>query len=210
MLSQRCRDESGVTLVELLVVVIILGVIGGVATSGIITGLHATRKGEARVAALNDLQKGIERVGRELRAAEELRFEAGSNPAEVVIAQIVRGGERVRYRYYLSELPDGSVELREDIRRETLSGAPIGTTDGLFIADIANVETGQSLFTYFRTDPVTGAMHEIACDPVLSSCLQEHATATQVRLTLDRLLPEQDPIRVETVLNIRSARLGAA
>jgi hypothetical protein len=122
----------------------------------------------------------------------------------------VRGGERHRFRYYLSELPDGSAELREDVRRETLSGSLIGTSDGLFIADIANHETGQPLFTYYTTNPVTGQLLKIDCDPTSSTCLQEHATATQVRLTLERLLPEQDPIRVETVLNIRSARLGAA
>jgi prepilin-type N-terminal cleavage/methylation domain-containing protein len=210
MLTRLRNDQSGVTLIELLVVVIILGVVGGVAMSGIVTGLQATRRGEARVAALNDLQKGIERVGRELRSAEELRFEAGSDPSAVVIAQIVRGGERHRFRYYLSELPDGSAELREDVRRETLAGALVSTSDGLFIADIANHETGQPLFTYYTTNPVTGQLLEINCDPSASACLQEHATATQVRLTLERLLPEQDPIRVETVLNIRSARLGAA
>jgi prepilin-type N-terminal cleavage/methylation domain-containing protein len=210
MLSRVREDQTGVTLIELLVVVVILGVVGGVAMSGIITGLHATRRGEARVAALNDLQKGIERVGRELRAAEELRFETGSDPSEVVIAQIVRGGERLRFRYYLSELPDGTAELREDVRRETLAGALVSTSDGLFIADIANNETGQPLFTYFTTNPVTGELLEINCDPNASACLQEHATATQVQLTLERLLPEQEPIRVETILNIRSARLGAA
>jgi prepilin-type N-terminal cleavage/methylation domain-containing protein len=210
MLRRLRADQTGVTLVELLVVIIILGVVGGVAMSGIVSGLHATRRGEARVAALNDLQKGIERVGRELRAAEELRFESGSDPADVVIAQIVRGGERLRFRYYLAELPDGSAELREDVRRETLSGTLVGTSDGLFIADIANNETDTPLFSYFTAHPVTGELDAIDCDTTQSACLQEHATATQVKLTLERLLPEQDPIRVETVLNIRSARLGAA
>jgi prepilin-type N-terminal cleavage/methylation domain-containing protein len=210
MLSRSRRDEAGFTLIELLVVIILLGVVGGVAMSGIVTGLHATRRGEARVAALNDLQKGIERVGRELRAAEELRFESGSDPSEVVIARIVRGGERLQYRYYLTALPDGSAELREDVRRETLSGNILGSRDGLFIADIANHTTGRALFTYYTTNPVTGALVEIDCDPTEDLCLQLHATATQVRLTLERLLPEQAPIQVETILNIRSARLGAA
>jgi prepilin-type N-terminal cleavage/methylation domain-containing protein len=202
--------EGGFTLVELLVVVIILGVIGSIVTSSVISAFVSTRRGEQRVHALNDLQRGIERVGRELRAADPLVLEAGTDPAQEIGAEIVRGGQRVEYRYYLVEVDD-SAELREDVVRRTLDGQVVSQRQGLFIADIANVETDTPLFSYFYTDPGTRQLREIDCEAdglTESQCLQRHTTATQVRLTLEKLLPEQPPIQVETVVNIRSVRLG--
>jgi prepilin-type N-terminal cleavage/methylation domain-containing protein len=202
--------EGGFTLIELLVVVIILGVIGSIVTSSVISALVSTRRGEQRVHALNDLQRGIERVGRELRAADPLVLEPGMDPSEGVGAEIIRDGQRIEYRYYLIEA-DERVELREDVVRRSLNGQLINQQQGLFIADIANLETDTPLFTYFYTDPATRQLREVDCEAdglTESQCLQRHTTATQVRLTLEKLLPEQPPIQVETVVNIRSVRLG--
>jgi prepilin-type N-terminal cleavage/methylation domain-containing protein len=207
---RHLSSEGGFTLIELLVVVIILGVIGSIVTSSVISALVSTRRGEQRVHALNDLQRGIERVGRELRAADPLVLEPGMDPAEGVGAEIIRDGQRIEYRYYLIE-EDERVELREDVVRRTLDGQLINQKQGLFIADIANLETDTPLFSYFYTDPGTRQLREIDCEAdglTESQCLQRHTTATQVRLTLEKLLPEQPPIQVETVVNIRSVRLG--
>jgi prepilin-type N-terminal cleavage/methylation domain-containing protein len=207
--SRRPREDA-FTLVELLVVILIFGVIGSIVTSSIISSFVSTRRGEQRVHALNDLQKGIERVGRELRAADPLVLQAGADPAESVGAEIVRGGQRVQYRYYLVDLGE-SVELREDVVRRTLEGQLVSQSQGLFIADIANLETGTPLFTYYYTEPGTRQLRRIDCAAeglTESQCLQRHTTATQVRLTLEKRLPEQPEIQVETVVNIRSVRLG--
>jgi prepilin-type N-terminal cleavage/methylation domain-containing protein len=206
----QLRTEGGFTLVELLVVVIILGVIGSIVTSSVISAFVSTRRGEQRVHALNDLQRGIERVGRELRAADPLVLESGMDPSVGVGAEIIRDGQRIEYRYYLIEA-DGRVELREDVVRRTLNGLLINQRQGLFIADIANLETETPLFSYFYTDPGTRQLREIDCAAdglTESQCLQRHTTATQIRLTLEKLLPEQPPLQVETVVNIRSVRLG--
>jgi prepilin-type N-terminal cleavage/methylation domain-containing protein len=202
--------DGGFTLVELLVVLLLLGVVGSIITTSVITAFTSTRRGEARVHALNDLQRGLERVGRELRAADPLVLEPGMDPSAGIGAEIVRRGERIAYRYYLVEVGE-SVELREDIVRRTLGGQVIEQQEGLFIADVANVETGTPLFTYYYTDPSTRQLREVDCEAdglTETQCLQRHTTATQVRLTLEKLLPEQSPIRVETVVNIRSVRLG--
>jgi prepilin-type N-terminal cleavage/methylation domain-containing protein len=205
----RRQSEGGFTLVELLVVLLLLGVVGSFVTSSIITSLQASRRGEARVHALNDLQLGIERVGRELRAAEELRIVPGSDPSAGIGAVIVRNGQRVAYRYYLVPDAEGA-ELREDVTRRTLSGNLLSQQDGLFITDIANLQTGTPLFTYYVTDPTTGQLQEIDCSGLTESqCEQRHATATQIKLTLEKLLPEQPPVGVETVINIRSVRIGS-
>ena len=165
--------------------------------------------------ALNDLQKGIERVGRELRAAEELKLAPGADPAHNVGAQVVRNREKIVYRYYLEKIRDDAgdletVELREDVIRTTLDGTFIQQRNGLFIADIANVMTDTPLFTYYVTDPTTGALEPIDCnEPELTEaeCQQTLATATQIQLTLEKELPEQPPIQVSTVVNIRSVRI---
>ena len=208
MLSARRGREGGFTLVELLVVLVIFGVIGGFVTATIVSALQTSRRAEARIHALNDLQRGIERVGRELRAASPLFLHEGQAFAEGVGAQVVRGGERILYEYYLIDTGD-SVELREDVTRRTLDGDLISEQEGLFIADIANLETGTPLFTYFITDPDTGEIRELDCVAeglLATDCLNKHLTATQIRLTLEKLLPEAEPIRVETVVNIRNTR----
>ena len=208
MLSTRRDREGGFTLVELLVVIVIFGVVGGFVTATIVSALQTSRRAEARIHALNDLQRGIERVGRELRAASPLLLDEDRAFADGVGAEVVRGGQRIIYEYYLVETED-SVELREDVTRRTLDGDLVSEQDGLFIADIANLETGTPLFTYFVTEPITGEIREIDCDAEGLSdeeCLNKHLTATQIRLTLEKVLPEQQPIRVETIVNIRNTR----
>lgn len=208
MLSDRGRADGGFTLVELLVVLVIFGVVGGFVTATIVSALQTSRRAEARIHALNDLQRGIERVGRELRAASPLLLDENKDFNDGVAAQVVRGGERILYEYYLVDTGD-SVELREDVTRRNLDGDLISEQQGLFIADIANLETGTPLFTYFITDPATGAIREIDCDDEglgPEECLNKHLTATQIRLTLEKVLPEAEPIRVETIVNIRNTR----
>ena len=209
----RPRDERGFTLVELLVVLVLIGVVGGVVTSSVISGLLATDRADARISALSDLQRGIERVGRELRAADPLVFEvdlADPDPpkfSEEVLAEVYRDGERIRFRYYLVDVGDGVGELREDVTRYAADGSVAESRDGLFIADVANLQTGTPLFTYYTSDATTGGLEKITCtDPADAACRDEHVTATQVQLQLEKLLPEQEPIRLETVVNIRNTR----
>ena len=200
--------EAGFTLVELLVVLLIMGVVGGIVVRGIVSASRTTARGEARVTALTDLQKGLERVGRELRVADPLILDPGGDYSESVSAQVFRDGERRIYTYYLVATADGT-ELREDIEVYDGSGTLLSDRDGLFIADIANLSTGTPLFTYYAPDPATGDLVPVDCAGLTADqCRSQHLTASQVEIRLEKVLRDQDPLTLSSVLNIRSARFN--
>lgn len=202
------RDETGFSLVELIAVMSILLVVGGVVTTALVGALRASQVAENRVTSLNDLQRGLERVGRELRAASPLLPDE-DDYANSLSVQVIRGGERIVYSYYLTEPDDdGLSEMREDVERFTLDGQEISSQEGLFITEITNIETETPLFTYFVVDDL-GAIVELDCEAEgldAEACRDRHGTAKQVRLTLEKNLPGQDPLQVETIVNIRNTR----
>ena len=208
--ASAARTQRGFTLVEFLVVLVLIGVIGGIVTSSLIRGLQTADRADDRISATLDLQRAIERVGRELRAADPLIFPtSGATFRQEVRAQVKRDGQTFRYRYYLVDTTGGA-ELREDVRR-VVDGEVVESRDGLFIADVANLQTDTELFTYYVVDPITGEFGEAQCDdPTDAACRDLHLTATQIRMRLERLLPNQDPIGLETVVNIRNTRYSAA
>jgi prepilin-type N-terminal cleavage/methylation domain-containing protein len=208
-LRRRSGEDAGYSLVELLVVMLMLSIIGGFVTTSVVTGIRTTRATEARTYALTDIQRGLERVGRELRAANPIELDGAGDFADSLGATVVRDGHRVRYQYYLEEQPDGSTSLLEDVQRTNLGNGATSGQNGLFIADIANLDTGTPLFTYYGTDDVTRELEEINCASLTEDeCRQAHQAATQVELTLEKYVEGQDMIVVKTVVNVRNTRLG--
>lgn len=209
---ERLRGERGVTLIELLVVVMILGIVGGIVGTSIVQALRATDRAQDRIAALADLQKGIERFGRELRVADPLRVSTAGNFATEIGALVYRTGEKRTYKYRIEvNAGTGEQELWQDLKVFAITAdidvdPPLRAPTSRFIARIANDQLAEPLVRYFDGD---GA--EITCTPgvlgkTLPDCIAEYSAANQIKLTLSKILDNRDPLRVETVINLRNTR----
>lgn len=200
--SLRSNREDGFTVVELLVVMVLVGVVGSILLSAVISSLQASSSSEDRMRALNDLQTGVERVGRELRAATSLSPHLSQDPEYGMTSIVFRDGDRWQYDYYLAEDDDGAMALFEDITRfDGDSNDVIESRDGIFITDIANIELEAPVFQYYNR-ATDGSLEVVDCGEELIRC----ATAKQVQLTLWKDMPGQDPMAVETVVNVRNMR----
>lgn len=98
MLSRRGvrpDSDSGFTLVELLVVMLIMGVVGAFTATSLVQGLQTSNEADRRVQALTDLQQAGQRVSRELRMACHVETAL----ADQVAVDILRDGTRWRYDF---------------------------------------------------------------------------------------------------------------
>lgn len=222
VLTSRTADDRGFTLVELLVVVLILGMIGSIVLVSVVQAMDRTSSATNRTNALTDIERGLERITRQIRVADPLVIDPDGACNTLATATCVdevltrrmdavtfSGGEQVNYSYYLVEGAD-DVELRQDIERvDIATGTTVETSNGEFIAEIGNLEptVGQPLFRFLAEDPVTGELDEIDCTGLtVDACRTRYATASVVEITLMKVLQEGDPLRVGTSVNIRNTR----
>ena len=96
-LKTRLGNAAGVTLVELLVVMVLLAAVGAIIASSIVGGLRADAQARDRIEALEDVQIALERVSRDVRAADPLLL---AEPNEVRF-RVLREDLCVRITYEL-------------------------------------------------------------------------------------------------------------
>ncbi|CAN5342810.1 hypothetical protein BH23ACT9_BH23ACT9_19450 [soil metagenome] len=70
MARRPSRSDAGFTLVELLVVIVLTGVIGATMVTSVVRSLDVTNRATSRVEALTDMQRALQRMSRNIRAAE--------------------------------------------------------------------------------------------------------------------------------------------
>jgi type II secretory pathway pseudopilin PulG len=91
-LSDRGADDSGMSLIEMLIAVMLTGTIGAVVTSSITTGLHDQVRITAHAVAIGEVRTATQRVTRELRDAAPL---LAASATAVTVQQTTTAGSRV-------------------------------------------------------------------------------------------------------------------
>ena len=82
-MKKPSRGEAGFTLIELLVVLVILGVIGGVVTAGILAAFRSSVETSTRIDARQELELSSQQIARVLRSAEKLLIVSGDESFQV-------------------------------------------------------------------------------------------------------------------------------
>jgi prepilin-type N-terminal cleavage/methylation domain-containing protein len=215
-MSNRHRSEDGFTLVELLVVMVLFGVIGGIVTTAIVSGMNSARSTSARTHALHDIEVALQRVGRDLRVADPLYLTGDTNYGTEIGAEVVRDGQVQIGRFAVELGDDGVQRLLHDVTTFDLqtfvedpeNATPVQQPTRTLVTAIDNGT--EPVFRYFDQD---GA--EIVCTPGVDgetkqSCDGRYAAASQVSIRLIRLVDGQEPIRAETRISLRNTRYGGS
>ena len=211
MLSRLGRlhdDERGVSLVELLVVIVLMSVIGSVVTTSLVRGMKLSASTQSRFDALADLQKSVDRMTRELRAAAPLTV--GGAPLLVAEPHYISmysfrssfsERRRFTYRYCptqqtLHAWPEGPTPVPAGAVPALTCGT---TTAPVLISDVANgsynaAVPSTAVFTYYDS---SGAVLPY---PIVLASVQ------RIRVSVTRALPGQNPITVQTMVRLRNAR----
>lgn len=204
--------EAGFTLVELLVVMLLMGIVGGFVTTSLVRSMQVTRTTSERAIALHDIERSLQVVGRELRVADPIYLAAGDDFRYTIGAEVVRD-RTVQIHTFLIEEEDGIQFLFQEITEYDLEevidvgGDPLKATATTLPRRrlITDVDNGiEAVFTYH-----TALGTEIECDPETeSNCDDKFADASQIGIRLVRNLDGQEPIRAETRINVRNTRYG--
>jgi prepilin-type N-terminal cleavage/methylation domain-containing protein len=197
--SPETADEGGFTLVELLVVMLIMLIVGTIVTGTVIGAFGGTRNAQARVEALTDLQKGMERMTREIRAAHGVDIVNAPPVRAVEIAEpyrigvnTLRDGGRIRFTY---RLEGGSLRETRQVyatpTSTTVAATYNDTAQAPFIPDISNQDDGVPMFRYYNQRGEETA---------------DLTAITRIEVEMVRRLPNLPPITVSTQANLRNSR----
>lgn len=227
MLTPSESREQGFTLIELMVVIAILSVIGGVVVASVVRALEVTTQANERTNALTDIERGLERVTRQIRVADPLLIDPDKQCDSLSLSatecetQVLQrrldalsyaNNQLVQNSYYL-DTSSPSVELQQDVTiTDPDTGNIVADSTGQFIADIANLKTGTPLFRFLAPDSVSGELTEITCGDLgateadVDECRSRYATASVVEMTLSKVLTDSTPLTASTAVNIRNTR----
>lgn len=212
--TEGSRSQGGFTLVELLVVTLLVGIIGGFVTTSIVRSMQVSRTVSERAIALHDIERSLQVVARELRVADPIYLAGDGDYAFTIGAEIVRD-RKIQVHTFTIETEAGAEEgvqfLFQEINEYDLEavgdGDPLATEPVTLPRRrlITDVDNGiQAVFTYHDAQG-----EEIGCvDEDAQTCADRYADASQIGIRLVRNLDDQEPIRAETRVNVRNTRYG--
>jgi prepilin-type N-terminal cleavage/methylation domain-containing protein len=184
-MSRLRKREDGFTLVELLVVMVLLGVVGGIVVNAVTVSLRSASHTTARIAAQHELEVALQRISRDLRAADPLVLSTTGDWETDLGAEIDRSGSRRVVRFALT-----AVEGQQNV---------------------VQIDSGQTLITEVDngTEPIfryLDAVGEPVDCPV--TCNESYLGTAQIEVKLIRQIPGGSTVSAETRVAVRSIRYG--
>jgi prepilin-type N-terminal cleavage/methylation domain-containing protein len=193
-------SDAGVTLVELLVSIILLGIVGAISSAAIITATRTQQATTGLVEARTEAARVVERVSRDLRAANPLRVAEATS----VTVDTLRGGTCERRRYYVG----ADARMMLDVSRFASGTAcnVVGANPGsVTTSSIADDVTGSNpMFTYFRWNSTTGARVQVA-SPVAAADLRR---VDGVVISVTVPAPGRTPVTVTSQVDLRNVEIS--
>ena len=152
----RRSGDQGFTLIELLVVCLLLGVVGSIVASGLISGMRADRKTRARIDVTADMAKGVDRMTKQIRVASPVvAFTASS-----ISVETYRNNLRYRYTYAYDATAKTVTETLATYASAS-AVTPSSTTSQVLLTNITNGST--AMFRYYDRDgAVATAVKDVA------------------------------------------------
>ena len=190
--SRAPRDEGGFTLVEVLVAVVIAAIVGGITVGIVARSAEQERSTTSHVTTLNEGKTALERMTRDIRAADPvLRAE----PDEVVV--VVRDGSSIRWRRWYASGGQLAVEQEpldsDDVPEDWDTDLSESTTTQTLVRSLDDSEGDPEPFSY---RDASGEMRDSA-DP-------EDVRAVRVELELEST--EGRRVTLDDDITVRNAR----
>jgi prepilin-type N-terminal cleavage/methylation domain-containing protein len=183
--------EGGFSLVELLVVMALMLLVGSVVVNGLVSGLRATERGQARVEALTELGRAMERMARDLRFADPID---SASPTQAVVNVLRDAGGALERHHVTYAVSAGTVTETRAVYSPSTAVTPTTTTSTTMIEDL---DPAVTVFAFAKAD---GQPWVSGTDPVTD--------LAEISVQLTRQLPDQDPITVETSVFVRNVEDG--
>jgi prepilin-type N-terminal cleavage/methylation domain-containing protein len=203
LLRQRLRHSrgsGGFSLIELLVVVTLLTVVGGIVLSAIMTATRVQRKNDSIVLQRTAAQTALERMGRDFTVADPL-VAAGASDATM---RVFRDGTCEVHRWYVNGSSDLTLDVSSYAASTTctnVTGSPSTAVTTIVAEDVANGST--PLFSYSKWDSAQEARVPVAA-PVASSSVR---TVDRVEIELRLSTLSDVPIVGEESVDLRNVEI---
>ena len=177
LLRRRRRDDDGFTLVELLIVIVLLGVVGTIFLTTVLSATRVDSTTRARADVQQSVTVGMQRLTKQVRVAAPLVSVPQPHLVQVDVYPTTAGTIRHRYTYTVA-----GGELRETIEvfNPSTSSTPVSTTPRVLLR---GVQANTSRPGCSPTAPATTDTF-VFCDRAgAATTTQTRVASIKVRLT---------------------------
>lgn len=207
----RAKGDAGFTLAELTVVVMLLGVVGTIVMSTLISSMRQAVEQEDRTRTLNEAKVAMERVTREIRGANEikinepsrLRFEIRFEDSRGVVVrtttlEVVPVNDDRWLRQTHSDYVVNTGVTEAPRVRKVLGGLEVGRSQAFFCYGTGD---GKPIQLGLATEPGSS-------DPDLNNCVYDREPAAWRKPTPSETRTIEVKIRIKQQGEGKAARLN--